>query len=801
MKLKKLAAKLLCAAFMLALLPAWGTQDAHAAPGSWDGSIASGFAGGSGKESDPYIIETGAQLAYLAKRVNGGEGYGGKYIKLMSDIDLAGRDWTPIGNDSTPFEGVVADAPFKGEFNGNGHTVSGLFVDGHTFSGLFGVLEGGAIRRLIVDGELKNGIVIGGLCGLNMGGEITGCASFVSIDAINSSRYYSTSPSMFSAGVLVGRNGGVELSGAQSRISGCFASGQVETTDLTPTGGLVGANEAYPGKPESAVIEDCFSTSDVTTTRGYTGGLVGLSSGTVSRCYSAGRVVERLNPYRGENRPWYNGAFIGSNNGRISGCYYDTSQSPKIGAAVGIGESAGGTGLTTAQMTGAAADNSMSALGFGENGAWMAGESGYPRLRAAEDSVSMRAASERATAVDSSPLPEILPADGFMWMFYDHRYQPFAVKMTLRDEKTDLLMLPTRSQITTLLGTNEYGPQNKAFNLYDVENPYVFDYSALKSLSMRIEADWLELIDGVATFGTGHDLSTMAVTSGYWKNANPNGGPVEFTLFEPETYGDGYPVFRTRFLQDGAELNTYDFRNPFTITVGVAIDYDYSGDFAMFRRTAEGDVLIPNSVLSGNCVLARAYAPGTFVAKEVEGQVFADTAGLWMSDAVRFMSARGIVNGVGGGLFEPNAPLTRAHFVTMLMRTLAIDSTLDAEKSFADENAIPAWALPHAKQALALGIAWPDENGNFSGSEAIAREETFELLYRAIRLLDSEWLKNIGQAIIHEFSDWDELSPEYVEAAEFMVRFGLAQGYDNALHPKDPLTRAEAAQVLWNYID
>ena len=85
----------------------------------WNGSVATAFAGGSGTASDPYRIENGEQLAFLAKQVNAGTTFVGKYLTLTADIDLGGLAWTPIGNGNRSFEGY---------FDGGNKTVSRLCV-------------------------------------------------------------------------------------------------------------------------------------------------------------------------------------------------------------------------------------------------------------------------------------------------------------------------------------------------------------------------------------------------------------------------------------------------------------------------------------------------------------------------------------------------------------------------------------------------------------------------------------------------------------------------------------------------
>ena len=104
---------------------------ARAETNVWDGTIASGFAGGDGTQGNPFQIETAAQLAHFAKTVNEGKAYLYKYIVLTADIDLANKEWTPIGNHSNPF---------KGNFNGDNHTVTGMQISNPSkdYVGLFG---------------------------------------------------------------------------------------------------------------------------------------------------------------------------------------------------------------------------------------------------------------------------------------------------------------------------------------------------------------------------------------------------------------------------------------------------------------------------------------------------------------------------------------------------------------------------------------------------------------------------------------------------------------------------------------
>ena len=124
----------------------------------WDGSIADSFQKGDGGESSPYEITNASQFALLAKQVNEGNQYEGKYFSLLCDIDLNNLDWTPIGN------GIHS---FMGNFDGNGHTIENLkiFQSIHyTYEyptgrkmpycdmGLFATVQDATIQNMVIDG-------------------------------------------------------------------------------------------------------------------------------------------------------------------------------------------------------------------------------------------------------------------------------------------------------------------------------------------------------------------------------------------------------------------------------------------------------------------------------------------------------------------------------------------------------------------------------------------------------------------------------------------------------------------------
>ena len=325
----------------------------------WDGSVAESFAGGKGTKDDPYQIATGSQLAYFAERVNAeeyGEKYAGTYFELTEDIDLGGKEWTPVGE-------TVADLimggheyfVFSGNFDGNGYTIKNLTIGTETspysgdVCGLFGATSG-TIEDVVLENVSINyvggnhssgyGFRMGGaLVGYSMG-DIVNCTVIgLDMKAGSDGSYVALN----SIGGLVGiQDGGTTVS--HSRVSGkieestkkgnvggfvgtlakgssakyCGADVSVEVTGNgrgIAVGGFVGIGNGVT--IDETLIENCYATGNIIGAE-YAGGFVGNISGlNISNCYAKGDVS---NCFVGAS---FLGTDAASNNyyGTVKNCY------------------------------------------------------------------------------------------------------------------------------------------------------------------------------------------------------------------------------------------------------------------------------------------------------------------------------------------------------------------------------------------------------------------------------------------------------------------------------------------------
>ena len=294
--------------------------------------------GGNGTAEDPYLIsdkETMEAFRYYINEMNNTSNGGkDKYFKLTADIDLEGNDddqWTPIGSSRSPFQGT---------FDGNGHTISGLYINRPTtHQGLFSkVGEGGTVKNLTVDGTVVARAYSAGIVGWNDGGAVENCHNICNIDA------------NFCGGVVGSNENGT--------VTGCYNTGDISGN--LNIGGIAGAND-------NGTVTGCYNTGKITGDE-YVGGIVGLSSeDTVKDCYNTGEVT---------GNPDTVGAITGENmDGAMTNCYYLSGT-----AASGVGSGGGdATAKTESEFnSGEVAwllQNGQSAQVWGQ-----AVGSGYPEL-------------------------------------------------------------------------------------------------------------------------------------------------------------------------------------------------------------------------------------------------------------------------------------------------------------------------------------------------------------------------------------------------------------------------------------
>ena len=284
-----------------------GHGDAASVTATPCATSAGDFAGGSGTEEDPYLISTVAHLDNVRNYLD-------KHFKLTANLDLSvygGEEgWEPIGTGTDPFTGY---------FDGDGHTISNLFIDRITEPriGLFGYTGDTAdIRDIsLEDVRVTGDFYVGGLVGWNEGviasawvtGDVTGRSETGGLVGVNHGLITESWVEGTVTDVWGGDIGGL-VAENYDRISNCHADAVVSSVSSF-AGGLAGSNYG--------IINTSYAAGSVEGSS-YVGGLVGLNSeGSIDTCYATGDA--------NGTEDWINytfvGGLVGLNRGSISNSY------------------------------------------------------------------------------------------------------------------------------------------------------------------------------------------------------------------------------------------------------------------------------------------------------------------------------------------------------------------------------------------------------------------------------------------------------------------------------------------------
>ena len=378
--------------------------------GTVDGSIRLSYSVGNntvymdglGTKESPYEISTADQLKLFRDIVNGANGQTQNTAAcavLMNDIVLndgtfdangtytpgssskTAEEWTPIGK----YTNDVNNIPYTGTFDGQGHTIKGLYVVNlsDVAVGMFGCLEGAAVRNLTVDGYVQGCDMVSGIAGdASANSTIENCrnncrvvsefvtgssGSFLYVGGIVGSAKNTTIAGCVNTGVVEARGsynnsyasnaaGIVCILDGNATVKNCYNTGEIKvTSDKLNAGTAAG----IAGKDLDAhnTVSDCYNVGAVTVK--YTGdrdsyiamvgGIMGkiyYSDTTVSNCYSVGTLTSTTGTGTS-----YIGGVVGITNGTVGNCYYlDSTATKAVGNVGGTVDEA--TGPKTAAQLG-----------------------------------------------------------------------------------------------------------------------------------------------------------------------------------------------------------------------------------------------------------------------------------------------------------------------------------------------------------------------------------------------------------------------------------------------------------------
>lgn len=277
---------------------------------------------GDGTYNNPYLIETAANLAYLAEKVN--EGYQAQgmavfrytYFLMTEDFDLNNINWTPIGNVNMNMEGYY----FAGIFDGWYHNIDNLTIQssadvcglfaglGGEWCGIIGNDDYGQIRHLSV----TNGNIT------TTGTGAAGIVGGVSGDGLVLQCSFSGTISVNNNGSFCGAGGIVAAAMEHARIEQCSFAGSINATNNGGFTAAAGAGGIVGIAMDNALISSCYNTGSITASSFMLNVAAGIVAVTmqenevfVERCYNVGTLngatkggifgmISPINPFKGE---------------------------------------------------------------------------------------------------------------------------------------------------------------------------------------------------------------------------------------------------------------------------------------------------------------------------------------------------------------------------------------------------------------------------------------------------------------------------------------------------------------------
>ena len=833
---KRIVSAVMALILCLTLLP----TAALAADGAWDGSIATAFAGGSGTENDPYQIDDGAQLAYLASEVNKGQPYENSYFVLTADIDLANHDWTPIGNSfSDVLFGGTDYHLFAGNLDGKGHTIFNISIGTEIIPlesdvfGLFGA-TGGKISNLNLDsvaicGIAKNvsGYVIG------LAGALAGSASgpIENCHVTNLSMTMNTPDSGSTAAYWIGG-----LVGAldSQYIDECSVSGKItEKSGKGSIGGLIGelgraakityshADVALDVKPDyrggadvggligkgngkndpETVISNCYATGNVTGgaySGGFAGSLYGLN---IKNCYATGEVTgaaASMATFAGTDAPaayaygsvtncYTTGKIVGTASSTYAFMQQDaTARSPITNCYFADANSAIKNQYETAESKTPEemqAEEFKNALNASDptNG-WIFREGETPLCGAEQADYS---------AVDAA-LAKI-PAD--LTAYTDESIETLSAateavirgKVIAKQAEVDAMAAAIERAISDLVfKPADYTAVDAAIAKANAlnENDYI-DFSAVKAA--------LEAVVRGKNITEQFEVDAMAkaiedAIAALVEKPSSGGG------FSSGSFFPSYPVTIPGKTENGTvTVSTKNATSGSTVTITVKPDDGFKLDELTVIDKNGNELKLTdkgNGKYTFTMPASKVEINAAFV-KEVEISPFSDVStSAYYYEAVKWAQEKGITSGIGNGLFGPNQPCTRAQIVTFLWRA-AGSPVVNYAMNMSDvpEGSYYAEAV---RWALSEGITTGTTENTFSPDSECTRAQAVAFLFRyaaseAVTL----------QELVSGFSDADSVPGYALPAMNWALAEEIVQGNGSKLMPNDSCTRAQIVTFLF----
>ena len=349
----------------------------------------------------------------------------------------------------------------------------------------------------------------------------------------------------------------------------------------------------------------------------------------------------------------------------------------------------------------------------------------------------------------------------------------------------------------------------KAAELFSMENASVVmpTISGVSSYTLTLSASALSdsQESGTLTLSTGTGSVTFAdsmlssLTGASGKTAGitiARGDTSSLTDAEKSAIGD-HPIVQLTLTLDGTQTDWNNPAAPVTVTIPytpTAAELENPDSIVIWYLDGSGKLTcVPNGhydAATGTVTFTTTHFSQYAVG--YNNVSFKDVSG-WYADYVKYIAARGIINGTGDGIFSPDADITRAQFVTILANLSGDNLNGYTASSFSDVSATD-WYCKAVQWAYEKGVA-VGSDGKFSPNANITRQDMAVMTLRYVEKVAGYTLPETISAVT--FTDGAEIASYASEAVTAMQRSGIISGNsDCSFAPTDNATRAQAAKII-----
>lgn len=285
-------------------------------------------------------------------------------------------------------------------------------------------------------------------------------------------------------------------------------------------------------------------------------------------------------------------------------------------------------------------------------------------------------------------------------------------------------------------------------------------------------------------------LAKLCMLYAFKNHISGGTGYIQNALTEKNAEAAGITITNYLKLSDKTKINNALFNQSISSLNDIE---DFIGSWTEPPATADKPSGVGSSS-GGKSISTLGAAPPTVKTENIvnAAQEFYDLKNThWAYDAVMYLANNSILSGYDDNLFRPDNTVTRAEFVTMICK-LINPQILDAKSVFADVDDT-SWFAPYVMTAYQNGWINGISEDSFAPNMSITRQDMCVILYRII---------NSGESGDLQFEDKDKIAYYAYNAVSVLNKSGLINGFeDNSFRPADNCTRAQAASILYRYIN